>query len=153
MPKVTTIEIKEDKTGSPMKITTFDNGDKVFVNSKWDSTIYDTVVDGAEFELVKDGNFNKIKYNKPQSNFGGSKVEKLMDKKAENIKEAQVRKNDSIAYFNSLNSALVLLKDTFKPDADPSEVKDFITYWRDYFLAEWQEYDAKGFQEKHNPGF
>jgi len=150
MNKVTTIEISNDKTGAPMKVTMFDNGDKVFVNSKWDSAIYDKVVEGAEFELVKEGNFNKIKYDKPASFGGGSKVEKLMDKKADNIKVAQERKNDAIAFFNATNSAISLRASdkTLLFDSTDHQ-KEYIVFWRNWFLEEWQKYDSQDYTDKH----
>lgn len=153
MNKVTSIEISNDKTGAPMKVTMFDNGDKVFVNSKWDSAIYDKVVEGAEFELVKDGNFNKIKYDKPASaGFGGgSKVEKLMDKKADNIKVAQERKNDAIAFFNATNSAIALVTTdpAYKNVSDVVNIQESIKIWRNWFLEEWQKYDSQDYTDKH----
>ncbi len=156
MNKVTSIEINNDKTGAPMKVTMFDNGDKVFVNSKWDSAIYDKVVEGAEFELVKDGNFNKIKYDKPASaGFGGgSKVEKLMDKKADNIKVAQERKNDAIAFFNATNSAIAIFgqsKDLNSKFWDEDSMQEFLVKWRTWFLEEWTKYDSQDYTDKHNP--
>lgn len=151
--KVTNIEQKPDKNNNPMKIATFENGDKVFVNSKYDALIYDQVEVGKEFELMKEGNFNKIKYDKPQSNFP-NKIEKMMDKKADNIKEAQGRKNDAIAYFNSLNSAIAIfgqvksLNPTLWEDGE--QIKSFIVEYREWFLEEWYKYEAKDYIEKHN---
>lgn len=58
------------------------------------------------------------------------------------IKDAQYRKGLSIAYFNSLNSAIELAKVMF-PDMPGVDVKVFITEWRDYFLEEHKNYYAK----------
>jgi hypothetical protein len=67
-------------------------------------------------------------------------MNKLMDKKAENIEKAQDRKNDSIAYFNAINSAIALVKE-FKL-VDAVDIKESISYWREWFLSEWHKYEA-----------
>ena len=137
--KITSIEIKKDKNGNDYKQAMFDTT-KVFVFPKGDLDLYNSVVVGADFELVKDGNFWKIKTDKPTGNFP-SKVEKLMDKKAENIKEAQERKSDSIAFFNATNSAIALLQDS--GITVEAELKVKIRAWRDWFIQEYEDYNTK----------
>lgn len=79
------------------------------------------------------------------SNFGGSRgVSKLMDKKAENIKEAQERKAESIAFFNSTNSAIALvnaMRDNDVHIPSESELKVTIRAWRDWFLKEYEDWN------------
>ena len=79
------------------------------------------------------------------SNFGGSRgVSKLMDKKAENIKEAQERKAESIAFFNSTNSAIALVNAMRNNDVhipSESELKVTIRAWRDWFLKEYEDWN------------
>lgn len=145
--KITSIEIKKDKNGNDYKQAMFDTT-KVFVFPKGDLDLYNSVVVGADFELVKDGNFWKIKTDKPTGNFP-SKVEKLMDKKAENIEKAQDRKNESISYFNSLNSAISLVQFTIK-NAPNEDLKDHIIYWRDWFLSEYRKYESGDYKTKHD---
>lgn len=71
-------------------------------------------------------------------------VSKLMDKKAENIAEAQGRKNDSIAYFNSLNTAINFIStfNTKFPTAKEEELFNAVLTYRDKFLSEWHKYEA-----------
>ena len=97
MQKVQSIEIKDDKNNIPMKVTLFDNGDKVWVSSKYDEAIYDKVEVGAEFELYKDGTFNKIKYEKPApTSRGGAGVAKRLEKKEASIEKFQDKKEERI---------------------------------------------------------
>lgn len=73
---------------------------------------------------------------------GGQKsvnISKLMDKKAENIEEAQNRKNDSIAYFNSVNSAINAIGE-YDTARDLQDYKQAIVELRDWFLSEWHKY-------------
>lgn len=71
---------------------------------------------------------------------------------SESVKVAQERKNESIAYFNSLNSAIALVTkwDTFQT-RDADELKESIRIWRDFFLEEWQKYEASDARDKSKP--
>lgn len=66
-----------------------------------------------------------------------------MTNKDTNIKDAQYRKGLSIAFFNANNAAISLLT-TFGElkNATKPNIKKSIIYWRDFFLAEHQEYYA-----------
>lgn len=122
-----------------MRIATFDTGARVYVNSKYDKQIYDSVVVGAEFELVKDGSFDKIKYDKPAPK-GNAGIAVAQEKKAEYIRQAQDRKEESIAYFNSCNLALQALGPlTYGGDIkkDPTLYKESFVMWRNFFYQEW----------------
>ncbi len=66
-------------------------------------------------------------------------MNKLMDKKAENIEKAQERKNDSIAFFNATNSAIEMVKQFH---GDTSDIQSDIKHWRDWFLSEWHKYES-----------
>jgi hypothetical protein len=107
MQKITNIEEKADKNGNPQKVTTFDNGDKVWVSSKYDEAIYDKVEVGAEFELYKDGTFNKIKYDKPAPK-GGAGVAKMMEKKEASIEKFQDKKEESIQKASIIRDSTML---------------------------------------------
>lgn len=97
---------------------------------------------GAEVEgdiVVKDnGQYkNKTLYPARQTNGRPSSnpMNKVMEKKAEYIKEAQQRKEDSIAFFNANNSAIALLGVYKVPIED---AKEFIVEWRGWFLDQYE---------------
>lgn len=99
---------------------------------------------------------NKSLYGERTEGWGGGKkapsvnISKLMDKKAENIAEAQERKNDSIAYFNAINSAIALAEQMVTtPHSD--QMKEFIKIWRDWFLSEWNKYNSGDVTDKRTP--
>lgn len=76
-----------------------------------------------------------------RGNGGASKtqaIEKAQDRKEGMIKDAQDRKEESIAFFNSTNSALQLLSsDPLFKEAGDEEKKSAISYWRDWFYGQW----------------
>jgi len=55
------------------------------------------------------------------------------------LRDAQYRKGLSISYFNSINSAIALINTDYVKDTD---LKKFITEWRDWFLEEHKNYYA-----------
>lgn len=81
-------------------------------------------------------------------------IAKLMDKKAENIEKAQDRKNESISFFNSTNSAIQLFT-AYQSKAEfplsDEGTKKFIIEWRNFFLSEWKKYEASDDGDKHIP--
>lgn len=98
---------------------------------------------------------NKTLYPERTQGWGGGKkqpsinISKMMDKKAETIKEAQERKNDSIAYFNSINVAIQFVSE-FKAELDPlKDAYTLVLEYRDMFLAEWQKYEADATKGKN----
>lgn len=136
MAKITNIEYGKDKNGVHMKITTFDGGQKVWVNAKYDADIFESVVPDSEHELHKDGDFWKI----------GAEGSKLVpqSKKAAEIQVAQERKSDSIAFFNATNAAIKIV------ESDPAysnremtveRIQESIRFWRDWFLSEWASHN------------
>jgi len=58
------------------------------------------------------------------------------------LKDAQYRKSLSIAYFNSVNSAIALAGTMF-PDMEGVDAKEFIKEWRDWFLEEHKAHYLK----------
>ena len=69
------------------------------------------------------------------------------------IEEAQNRKNDSIAYFNSLNSAITFI-DKFRNEFEilnSADAFEQVLIYRDKFLDEWQSYSAKDITDKRKP--
>jgi hypothetical protein len=111
MEKVKTIEVKNDKNGNPMKITTFENDKKVFVNSKWDAPVYESVIEGAEFELYEDNGFNKIKYDKPAQapRQGNPAIAKAMERKEAGIEKTMDRKEEGIMVSSTASGATNLV--------------------------------------------
>lgn len=111
MEKVKTIEVKNDKNGNPMKITTFENDKKVFVNSKWDAPVYESVIEGAEFELYEDNGFNKIKYDKPAQapRQGNPGIAKAMERKEAGIEKFQGNKEEGIKISSTARDATLIL--------------------------------------------
>ena len=72
----------------------------------------------------------------------GAGMAKAQETKAKYIEQAQARKSDSIAYFNAINSAIALLDtklaSTGQLEGNPEAIQDFIRYWRDWFINEWE---------------
>lgn len=142
MQKVTSIEQKTDKNGNPMKVAMF--GDKkVFVNSKYDALIYDKVIVGSEWELVADGNFTKIKYDKPENpRAGGATTAAKIT--SESVEKSQAVKVDSIKSAGSARDATLIVT-TFYPElasyltGKEEAIKEKWEYWRKYFYGKLDE--------------
>lgn len=69
-----------------------------------------------------------------------------MDKNFENVmRDAQFRKGLSIAYFNSLNSAITLVTAPRVNNTTETaeETKKLLAYWRDYFLDEYAKFHSE----------
>jgi hypothetical protein len=58
------------------------------------------------------------------------------------LKNAQYRKSLSIAYFNSVNSAIELVSNFYPKDEKIEDIKKTIVDWRDWFLEEHKNYHA-----------
>lgn len=83
-----------------------------------------------------------VKKVAPTGSFGGSRgIAKAQEVKGQQIKEAQERKSDSIAFFNATNSAIALLKDA--GIQGEAEMKVKIRVWRDWFIQEYEDYNTK----------
>ncbi len=93
---------------------------------------------------------NKTLNEERTQGWGGGKkgpsinMNKLMEKKAEYIQEAQERKNESIAYFNAVNSAINAMgKYPYGSMGDLEKGwKVHFIELRDWFLSEWQKYES-----------
>ena len=146
MPKVTNIEITNDRNNSPMKKVSFEGvGKIVYVNSKYDST-YDSVIVGAEFELEQDGNFLKIKSDKPSGGSKSGMMTKVMNEKKENIIHAMDKKEEAIKLASTARMAtdmvLALMgsvpKEFSNTDEEEGIKKEWHT-WRAWFYVNWNE--------------
>ncbi len=100
------------------------------------------VVEGDLVEKQNGQFLNKTLYapKVPGARAGGAGVAKAQERKAEYIKEAQDRKEDSIAYFNSVNSAISLLQALGANGMTNDSVQNFIKTWREWFLKEHEVY-------------
>lgn len=66
------------------------------------------------------------------------------------VEEAQARKSESIAFFNSTNNAIALLSAIGMANLEQPTDK-FIVYWRDWFLSEYRKYEAGDITDKTRP--
>lgn len=88
-----------------------------------------------------------VKKVAPTGSFGGPRgIAKAQEVKGQQIKEAQERKSDSIAFFNATNSAIALV--TKMTETQPvfpgeAEMKVKIRAWRDWFIQEYEDYNTK----------
>lgn len=71
---------------------------------------------------------------------------------SESVKEAQERKNESISYFNSLNSAIAILGplNEQRELITPAEYQAELLKWRDILLDEWRKYEAADYKTKRD---
>lgn len=126
-------------------------------------TIWKLDKDGKEFpgfdELAPGGKVSGTLWTNPTNNKmtlyppkpqgaptrgGGMNVAKAQETKREHIKEAQDRKEESIAFFNAVNSSIAIVAAIYDLKGTPeATVKASLTSWRDYFLKEHQNYKDK----------
>lgn len=152
--KVQTLEKKSTSKGAIIEATLIDfNGievSKVAIFSdfpNFSSITFGTEVIG-DIKVKQNGQYeNKYLVPERTNGWGGGKrapsvnMGKIMEQKAENIKEAQERKNDSISFFNATNSAIAIVVKEASLDF-PEDVQKKIVFWRDWFLSEWHKYEA-----------
>ena len=62
---------------------------------------------------------------------------KIRKQKQENIERAINQREKSIAFFNSVNSAIQITEKSLK---SPARVKKDLICWRDWFYEQWQEW-------------
>ncbi len=106
-----------------------------------------TVVEGNMWQNPKDGKYVLYAPKAPsERKFSPSGGMKMMQEKAKNIAEAQERKSESIAYFNSVNSAIALLgefKGVSQQDLDVFRMN--LVTWRDWFISEYEKWNSQPF--------
>lgn len=104
--------------------------------------------------VKKNGQYtNKSLYEDKTSTIGtprGTGIKAAQERKAVMIEKAQDRKNESIAYFNSLNVAIQFVA-AFSKNLEMGEAFDSVVHFRDLFLQEWQKYERSDTTDKHNP--
>ena len=160
---IATLEVKETSTGKKkanVELTTPDGVSIKNVSIWEDFPNFQSLTFGAEVEgdLVpaKDPKWGPTLYparqqSAPRSTGGSMRgVAAAQERKSEYIKEAQERKEESIAFFNATNAAIQIVTGGSEP-LSLEEKKDNIIWWREFFLSEWRKYDAKPEQDKHIP--
>ena len=68
-----------------------------------------------------------------------NQLSKAMDLKNTRIHKAMDRKEKSIAFFNSVNSAIALVSGFGKPSMEIDDIKQAVLFWRDWFFSEWEK--------------
>lgn len=147
--KINKIEQKTSAKGSTYWVADFEADGKVLNASSFD-LLGKNIGDTVDGEIITNGAYTnfKIKKEVKSGGFGGAGVKVAQERKAEMIKEAQERKTESIAYFNSVNSAIAIL--SVQKPSNVEETKKILAYWRDWFLDEYRKYEASDYQDKHN---
>jgi len=144
MSKVISIENKFDKNNSPMKVCLFEGDKKVFVNSKYDALIYDQVIEGSEWELVQDGQFTKIKYDKPSNNRPAGGAVKAAEITSQSVEKSSQAKTEGFKSNGSATDATSIVT-TFYPEfanyltGKEEAIKEKWEYWRKYFYDKRDE--------------
>lgn len=135
--EITNIEIAKDKNGNEMKICTFGPNQKVWVNSKYDATIYEQVIVGSKWEVVQEGSFNKIKYDKPAPTTGGrgNGIAKAMERKEQGIAKTMDRKENGMLLSGTSRDAtlITLAQFTDRPFTD-QEFQEKWRMWRTWLI-------------------
>lgn len=151
--KITNISIKEGAGWVAKELTL--EGSQYPIKMFESHSLYETVAIGDDVEVDKSGKYWNVvdpkgSQRKAAPARGGMKA--AQERKEQMIKDAQERKNESVAYFNSVNSAIGLVTkfadfETF----DNSTIHRLIQEERDWFLSEWKKYEAGDYTEKHDP--
>lgn len=108
------------------------------------------------------GNTRSYPQSTPTSQNQGSQgvntrqTNQFIDRKAEHIKEAQERKDLSIAFFNSTNCAItfvekLLTEKTLPPFANEEDILKKVFSIRDKFYAAFTKFQASSIEEKTVP--
>lgn len=150
-----TCDWTEQKTGASGKTyyevsLTAEDGTKIPKATTFDLLQAGTAYDG---EIIFNGKF--INFKKAiDPNIMGAKpawagktnqIKQAQERKEAMILKAQDRKEESIAYFNSLNSAIALIKGNLpmETEEDIQTIKKNLIYWRDFFFNEWSNFNPE----------
>ena len=135
-----------DETGNEFKGVGAFNGE--FAADVWHGTLEKN--DKGYWKLVSPKNL-------ANQNYTNNKKEELIrgaqDRKAGMIKDAQERKELSIAFFNSTNVAIDFVKTFYAHPSivSPSEAWDKVVEYREKFFKEWQKFNAMDESDKTLP--
>lgn len=142
--KIERVEDKPTSTGKPRKIVDLigPEGELLEKVTVWGGTpVFDTLAVGQVVvgDYKDDGQYRTFFPERPKPAYnkgGGANIAKAQEVKAENIKEAQVRKNDAIARAGAFRDAtlttLQMLKD--QPFPTDAEFKEAWRGWVKFFL-------------------
>lgn len=146
MATVTSVEVKTTSTGKPFKGCALGDGRKINVFS--DHPLYPEIEQGFDIPdtlIYQKGQYWNLSDPSRRAQKGAST--RANNARSADIKEAQDRKETSIAFFNATNGAVELIArmggDTNWDSTD--EIQKKIRFWRDWFLAEHDKY--KGHKE------
>lgn len=143
--KVNNLEAKQSAKGTTYYIADFTDEAGNTVNA----STFDSITNASEVEgeITKNGQYTNFKLGGAKK--GGVGIKAAQERKAEMIEKAQDRKNEAIAFFNATNNAIALINTLGLKDKQ--DIKDAITYWREWFLDEWIRYEAQDYTNKHQP--
>lgn len=151
--KINWAETRQSPTGKEYKIATLENGTDISV---WpDFSHYADVVPGGEVEgeiRVKGKYKNLVDADRAEttnSSIAPRGMAAAQQRKAAYIEKAQDKKEESIAYFNSVNAAIELISK--RMPAELSDTQKEIVFWRDWFYNEWKNWAAQDENDKRNP--
>lgn len=156
---------KMTQTGKPFLKTTLkdERGDRVEDVIIWqDYPLFERLTPGAEttgtvetnergFRSLKPMRYTvELRQSSPQDRVQSEPRRSASsagdgDPRANAIRVAQARKNESIAYFNSVNSAIALvagLRTKLVSSTNRTALKSEIEYWRDWFLGQWNMHES-----------
>jgi len=147
MATISSLERKMTSTNKPYMSCALEDGRKVSVWS--DHPLYGEVAIGFEIPdalLYQKGQYWNL--SDPSRGARKGAVTRQNNARTADIKEAQDRKETSIAFFNATNAAIEMIKVRGLVDVgDKEEVKAEIKLWRDWFIAEHDAY--KGHKERY----
>jgi len=140
--KIKSVRISENEKGLS-KWVTLDNGIEAVVDGKDPMSaqvLENATVDGVlEKKVAKSG---KDYYKLSSANFASTT--------AKSREDSDRQRQEGIAYFNSLNSAIAVVGPV-DGSASIEEWQERYTSWRDFFLSEWKKYEADDYENKHLP--
>lgn len=109
-----------------------------------------SVVEGNMWQNPKDGKYSlyalkdstKAKFTRPT----------VTPTRSQEIEKAQERKSESIAYFNSVNSAIAIVSEMMKEMPSQRDIpleleawRKGVIEWRDWFLSEYDKWNNEPF--------
>ena len=139
--KIKDIIINQTKTGKDYKQVILEDERKLNVFQF--HSLYESLVLGEELpaQLIKNGKYWELEDIKAEkkNNFKSNQLAQAQTRKAEFIQQAQERRDESIAFFNSVNAAISLLeaRGSLNKMTD-LEIQTAIRLWRNWFLEEFK---------------
>lgn len=115
-----------NKEGKP-----FPNFDDIKVDYRLNATLWVSQAGKAYL-------FEPKPENAPKGNFSGSGASKLMDKKAENIKEVQESKSEAIKLATSMQLAVSCAIAEYAKPNSLDTLETLITKYRTFILTNWE---------------